>query len=373
MRPSALQPDAIFSLEFSSRYAHGWTTSMNKARAWIRRCVSIGLAGILGLTGCSAVKVKLGLRVHLAKLPVTTIEASLPNGPAIVPGQTSPLVVTFTDSTGKTWVTEGKGKGKILWSDLTVTPTLVTVNKKGVLRLPQDPRKSDGKTAQVDITVPSHPELHASLTIPVRYNFPFAANFNGASGSSGSDGMNGSDGMAGSSGSAGSCDPNNSSAGGDGGNGTNGSDGGAGGDGGNGGDAPPVKVMVTLRPGAQPLLQAVVSAPGRKDRHFLVDPQGGSLTITANGGAGGSGGSGGKGGRGGAGGSGGFGCPSGSDGQSGLDGHDGLSGSDGSPGRGGAITIVYDPAVQPFLAAIKTSNTGAPPPAYQQAPVPPLW
>ena len=39
-------------------------------------------------------------------------------GPAIAPGATSPLVVTFTDSTGKTWVTEGKGKGKILWSDL---------------------------------------------------------------------------------------------------------------------------------------------------------------------------------------------------------------------------------------------------------------
>jgi hypothetical protein len=131
--------------------------------------------------------------------------------------------------------------------------------------------------------------------------------------------------------------------------------------------------MIALRPGDHPLLQAVVSAPGRKDRHFLVDPQGGSLTIAANGGAGGSGGSGGKGGKGGAGGSGGFGCPSGSSGSSGLDGHDGMSGSDGRPGSAGVITIVYDPAVKPFLAAIKASNKGAPAPVYQETPVAPLW
>jgi hypothetical protein len=131
--------------------------------------------------------------------------------------------------------------------------------------------------------------------------------------------------------------------------------------------------MIALRPGANPLLQVVVSAPGRKDRHFLVDPQGGSLTIVANGGAGGSGGSGGKGGRGGAGGSGGFGCPSGSSGSAGLDGHDGMPGSDGRPGSAGVITIVYDPAVKPFLAAIKASNKGAPAPVYQETPVAPLW
>lgn len=349
---------------------------MNGQRAWLWRGVSIGALGftaVLGMTGCTAVRVTLGMRVHLDKLPVTTIEASLPKGPAIVPGQTSPLIVTFTDPSGKVWVTEGKGKGKILWADLTVTPSVVTVNKKGVLSLAHDPRKSDGKTGQVEISVPSHPDLHASLTIPVRYNFPFVANFSGANGSSGSNGLNGSDGMSGSSGSMGSCDPNNSSAGGDGGNGSAGSDGGNGGDGDDGGNAPPVRVMIALRPGDHPLLQAVVSAPGRKDRHFLVDPQGGSLTIAANGGAGGSGGSGGKGGKGGAGGSGGFGCPSGSSGSSGLDGHDGMSGSDGRPGSAGVITIVYDPAVKPFLAAIKASNKGAPAPVYQETPVAPLW
>ena len=161
---------------------------MNEQRAWLWRGVSIGALGfaaVMGMTGCTAIRVTLGMRVHLAKMPVTTMEASLPNGPAVVPGQTSPLVVTFTDPSGKEWVTEGKGKGKILWSDLTVTPSVVTVNKKGVLSLAHDPRKSDGKIGQVEISVPSHPELHASLTVPVRYDYPFAANFNGVNGSSG--------------------------------------------------------------------------------------------------------------------------------------------------------------------------------------------
>ena len=326
----------------------------------------------MGLAGCTTIKVGLRMRVHLAKIPVKTMEASLPNGPAVAPGESSPLVVRFTDATGKEWVTEGKGKGKILWSDLTVTPSVVTVNKKGVLSLAHDARKSDGKTGQVEISVPSHPELHASLTVPVRYDYPFAANFNGVNGSAGSDGMDGSDGMQGSSGSPGSCGDVNipggdGGRGGDGGNGTNG------GNGGDGGNAPPVKVMITLRTGVHPLLQAVASALGRKDRHFLVDPEGGSLTITANGGAGGSGGAGGRGGAGGDGGSGGDGCPPGSGGTGGTAGSNGVSGFDGSPGSAGTITIVYDPAVKPYLAAIKTSNKGAPAPVYQEAPVAPLW
>ncbi len=342
--------------------------------AWRRAgLAALGLSAALLLAGCTAIKVKLGMRTHLDKLPVTTIEASLPMGSAIAPGATSPLVVTFTDSTGKTWVTEGKGKGKILWSDLTVTPSVVTVNKKGVLRLAADPRKSDGKTAHVEVTVPSHPDLKAELDIPVRYDVAFVANFNGANGSDGMNGMDGTDGLSGSSGLPGSCDPNSSTAGGDGGNGTNGSDGGNGSAGDDGSNGPAVQVMIALQAGAHPLLQAVVSSQGRKDRHFLVDPQGGSLNITSNGGAGGSGGRGGKGGRGGAGGSGGFGCPSGSSGMSGSDGHDGMAGSDGSAGRAGTIAITYDPAVQPYLAAIKTSNRGGPAPVYQEAAVAPLW
>jgi hypothetical protein len=325
-----------------------------------RWAVCLAVGSLLGLSGCAAVKVKLGMRVYIAKLPVSSMQAHLPNGPAIAPGEKSPLVVQFTQPDGKILVTEGQGKGKVLWQDITVTPTVVTANNKGIVTLAHDPRVSDGKTAHVSITVPSHPDLRAELDIPITYDYNFVSNFSGAKGS---DGSNGSDGQTGSSGSMGSTDPNNPSPGGNGGNGTNGGDGG---DGGNGGNAPPVQIRVTLRPGAHPLLQASVTAAG-KQRLYLVDPQGGALTVKADGGPGGSGG---RGGRGGQGGSGGIGSPSGS---SGLSGSDGRNGFDGSPGRGGSITVTYDPQAKPFLTAIRLSNQGGPPPVFQEQPVAPLW
>jgi hypothetical protein len=339
---------------------------MNKFKSLAARRTSpvaavSGSVLFLILTGCSAIQVKMGLRVSLAKIPVASIEASLPNNPAIAPGEKSPLVVAVTETDGKVLVTEGKGKGKILWKDLSVNATVVSANKKGVLSLPHDPRVSDGKTGHVAITVPSHPGIQATLDIPLRYDFNFVANFVGASGSSG---FNGTDGIDGASGTPGSLDPNNPSPGGNGSNGTNGSDGS---DGGDGGDGPPVQVRMTIRPGNHPLLQISVSTPGRKDHFYLVDPQGGSLTVNASGGPGGSGG---KGGRGGRGGSGGIGSPNGSSGSDGSSGHDGR---DGSQGRGGAITVTYDPQAKPYLAALHTSSPGGPPPVFQEQPVAPLW
>ena len=321
-------------------------------------CVAI--MALLALGGCTAIKVKLGMRVYLAKTQVSSMQVKLPNGPAMAPGEKSPLVAQFTQPDGKILLTEGQGKGKVLWNDLTVTPSVVTVNKKGVLTLAHDPRISDGKTAHITITVPSHPDLHADLDIPITYDYNFISNFSGAAGQDGSNGM---DGTAGSSGSNGSTDPDNPSAGGDGGNGTDGSNGE---DGGNGGNAPPVQVRVTLRPGPHPLLQASVAAAG-KTRLYLVDPTGGALTVKADGGPGGSGG---RGGRGGAGGSGGSGTPSGN---SGLSGSDGRSGFDGSPGRAGTITVTYDPQVKPYLNAIRLENKGGPAPVFNEAPVAPLW
>lgn len=315
---------------------------------------------MLALNACTPMKVRLGMKVYLDKTPITSIAAGLPKGPGIAPGEKSPLVLIVTEPDGKVLQTEGAGHGKVLWKDLHVTATAVTANQKGVVSLPHDPRKSEGKVGHVTITVPSHPDLRAELDIPVRYNYAFTSNFSGSSGSSG---MNGSDGMAGSSGSMGSTDPNNPSAGGNGGNGTNGSDGG---DGGPGGDALPVQVRVALRSGSHPLLQVSVSAAG-KQKLYLVDPQGGSLTVRADGGPGGSGG---RGGRGGQGGSGGMGTPSGS---SGSNGSDGRNGFDGSPGKGGSITVTYDPQAKPFLAAIRLSNKGGPPPAFKEEPVAALW
>ncbi len=320
---------------------------------------------LLALSGCSAVQVKMGWRVSLAKTPVASIEASLPTDPGIAPGEKSPLVVAVTGPDGKVLLTEGQGKGKVLWKDLTVTANVVSANKKGILSLPKDPRVSDGKTGHVTITVPTHPGIQADLDIPLRYNYNFVSNYAGASGANGSDGTNGIDGT---SGSMGSLDPNNPSAGGNGSNGTNGTDGSNGGDGDNG---PHVEVRVTLRSpnqsGASQLLQIGVLSSGHNERFYLVDPQGGSLTVRSNGGSAGRGGTGGHGGRGG---SGGIGTPNGSNGSDGSNGQDGRAGSD---GRGGSITVTYDPQAKPFLTLIHLNNPGGTAPVFHEDSVPLLW
>jgi hypothetical protein len=312
------------------------------------------------LTGCAAIQVKLGRRVYLNKIPITSIQAKQGDGHGLAPGEKSPLVVTVTQPDGMVLTTEGKGHGKVLWKDLRVTPIIVNASKKGAVSLSRDPRISDGKLAHVIVTVPSHPDLRADLDIPVEYDRQFTANFSGRDGYSGT---SGSSGMDGSTGSSGSTDLDHPSAGGDGSDGSDGSDGGRGGD---GEDGPPVLVRIALRPGSHPLLQAAVVARG-VGRLFLVDPNGGSLTVWDDGGSGGSGG---KGGRGGRGGSGGIGSPSGS---SGRDGQSGTDGGSGSPGKGGSITVIYDSQVRPFLGTLRLRNDGGPRPVFREQPVAPLW
>jgi hypothetical protein len=325
---------------------------------WLR---NLSCTFLLALCGCSAINVKLGRRVDLTKTPVTSIEVSLPKNPGIAPGQKVPLVVTAEQPNGKPLLTEGQGKGKIQWKDLKVTTNIVTADQKGNISLSKDPRASDGKIGRVTVTIPSQPSIAAAeLDVPFRYDIAFVSNFSGKAGSSGSNGL---DGQNGTSGSNGSTDPNNPSPGG---NGTNGTDGSDGGDGGPGGNAPPVQVLLTLQPGSHPLIQASVSASGHR-RLYLVDPQGGSLTVKADGGPGGSGG---RGGRGGSGGIGGSGQPSGN---SGSNGSDGRNGFDGSPGKGGSITVTYDPQVASYLSTIHLSSKNGPHPALQQQAVSPLW
>jgi hypothetical protein len=315
-------------------------------------------AAMLALSGCAVFQ----HRVDLKKVPIVSIQAAQANGPGIAPGDKSPLIVTVVQPDGKTLTTEGKGHGTVRWKDLTVASTVASVNTKGVLALSSDPRSSEGQLPHVSVSVPSHPDVHAAeLEVPLRYDRNYSATFSGARGSSGSDGQSGLDG---SSGSMGSTDPEHPSAGGNGSDGTNGTDGG---NGDNGGDGPPVHMLVTLRQAANgPLLQVSVSS-GKTQKLFLVDPRGGSLTITSAGGAGGSGG---KGGRGGRGGSGGIGSPNGSSGSDGLSGHDGM---DGWPGKGGPIFVTYDSGVKPYLGAIQLRNPGGPAPIVNEAAVGPLW
>ena len=329
----------------------------------ILRCAGLTIAlaaSLILLTGCASVQVHLGMKVYLEKIPVASMKVEVSGSPGIAPGEKLPLVVTFTQPDGKILQTEGAGQGKVMWKDLQVTATIVTVNQKGVLTLPRDPRISDGKVPHVTVTVPSHPDLHAELDIPIRYDEKYTANFSGSTGMSGNSGL---DGMNGTSGSTGSMDPNSPSPGGNGTDGTSGSDGQ---DGSRGGDAPPVQVRIAFRSGSHPLLQVEVSAAGHQ-KFYLVDPQGGSLTVEADGGRGGSGG---RGGRGGHGGGGGMGSPSG---MSGRDGSDGRNGFDGQPGRGGSIAVTYGPQAKPFLSVIHLSYSNGPKPVFKEEAVPPLW
>jgi hypothetical protein len=309
----------------------------------------------------------LHVTMALAAMDILGIQGTLPDGPALLPGQALPLVLAATEAAGAVLNTVGRGGGKVTWDNYQLTARIVTVDASGLVSLPADPRVSDGLVPQVQAVVSGRPALTTSLQIPVRYNGHFTADFSGTPGSSG---YSGSQGLSGLSGSFGSCDPDSPQAGG---NGSNGSDGGPGGDGGIGGPGGAIQAWVTLHPGAGQLLEVKASAQGQS-LYFLIDPKGGSLTLNADGGSGGSGGSGGMGGSGGLGG---YGCPGGFDGMGGFSGG---NGSDGSGGNGGSITVTVDPRAQPFLGALTFSNRGGPgggvdgpPPVIQAAVVPALW
>jgi len=327
-------------------------------RLWLGPVVYTGMACMLG--SCSAMRVDLGTRVELDKVQVAKIEAKLMKGPGIAPGQRIPLVVTLTEPNGAVLQTEGKGGGKVMWKELQVVGTLVSVDEKGNVSLPEDARESDGKTGHVAVTVPSHSDLRAELDIQVRHDFDFVADLSGAPGANG---LSGLDGANGTSGTNGSIDANNPSAGGNGASGTNGDDGH---NGWPGGDAPMVEVLIGLRDLGRPMLQAKVKAAGT-ERFYLVDTQGGTLTVKADGGPGGSGGRGGQGGQGGTGGSG---IPPGFSGTRGMD---GSKGWDGPMGKGGLITVRYDPTVTPYLKLIHVSSRNGPAPLYHQESVAAVW
>ena len=63
----------------------------------------LALASLLALTGCTAMRVKLGMKVYLAKTPISSIQANLSNGQGIAPGQKLPLVVQLRRRTVRYW------------------------------------------------------------------------------------------------------------------------------------------------------------------------------------------------------------------------------------------------------------------------------
>jgi hypothetical protein len=329
------------------------------------RGISFVFLALGALAGCSSIEVGLGLRMRLDKVPVTALSATLSPDPGLSPGKSGRLIIAATTSDAKHFVTVGAGHGNVLFDSFTFTATTVTVSKKGAVTLPADPRVSEGATPHILITVVGHPDVTTDLSIPIRYDVAFVANF---AGKQGFRGINGLDGQAGSSGTDGSSDLSNPSAGGRGGDGSNGEDG-RDGDSGEPGEA--VHVWMTLKGGNHPLLQ-VRAASKTHTQLFLIDPNGGSLTVNASGGAGGAGGSGGRGGQGG---SGGNGFPPGFSGQNGRDGSDGRSGADGAAGT---IVVSVDSQVQTYLNKLELINkTGGgapgPKPEIRIEAVEPLW
>jgi hypothetical protein len=327
--------------------------------------VGVVFFGLGTFAACSSIEVGLGLRMRLVKVPVTAVSATLSPDPGLSPGKSGRLIVTATTSDAKQFVTVGAGHGNVLFDSFTFTPTTVTVSKKGVVSLPADPRVSEGATPHILISVVGHPDVTTDLTIPIRYDVAFVANF---AGKPGLKGTNGPDGLAGSSGTDGSSDLSNPSAGGRGGDGTNGGDGWDG-DPGQPGEA--VHVWMTLKVGDRPLLQ-VRAASKTRTQLFLIDPNGGSLTVNASGGAGGDGGSGGRGGQGG---SGGTGFPPGFSGQNGRD---GMDGHPGAVGAAGTILVSVDAQAQPYLNKLQLINKSGggvpgPKPESRIEAVAPLW
>jgi hypothetical protein len=334
---------------------------------------------MLVCTGCSDLAVFLGLRTRLDKLPVTSISASLVSKgsvqpvTALAPGHAAGLVVVANMADGKQLVTAGARHGKVLLDSFVYTATLVQIDAHGKVSLPSDPRISEGKIANLHIATVGHPDVLTDLQIAVRYDVPFLANFSGAAGTRGFDGMDGLDGSQGSSAMPSPPDPTTGLPGPEG-PGDNGGDGGNGEDGSNGGDGAPgaaVHVWLRLESSSRPLLQAKVSGGGR-DLYYLIEPNGGTLKVTADGGAGGAGGSGGRAGRGGSGGSG---TPSGLSGQDGRPGSDGQAGQ---PGAAGTITVSVDPTAEPYEHLLNPSNRSGsgqagPAPTIVIEPVPPLW
>lgn len=321
-------------------------------RVRLSSIVVLFAAFALSLGGCASIQKALGLKTDLKDKPVKKLEMDVVGAEALCPGGQAPIVVTAVLDDGKKLVSEGAGNGKVTWDNFKITAAGGAVDNRGVFAMSADPRATRKKGAKIVVQSVHHPNKQAEATVTPRYDCSYTANFSGQPGRDGADGRMGSNGTSGKSNqSSGSyAEP--------GGNGQDGQDGGDGADGEPGQDADDVEVRVALAQGAEgekPLLKVVAkSLTSNHTEIFLIDPEGGALTVLANGGRGGSGG---NGGNGGSGGSGGTGAPAGNGGNGG-DGGDGGNGASG--GNGGHITLIVDPAAKTYLTAINLENHAGP-------------
>jgi hypothetical protein len=199
---------------------------------------------------------------------------------------------------------------------------------------------SDVKNHEVKIRASTikNPEIKSELVLKLDYKAAQVADFSGAPGKTGQMGQSG---VRGNNGSGSS----NCSAG---------TNGGQGGNGGNGGTGQDIEAFVKMKFDdvlKKEMLQLLVkSKTTGKEQLYIVNPDGGKITVSADGGIGGSGGQGG------------YGGPGGSDtykkvGANGGDGGNG--GQGGIGGNGGMITAYIDPSAEKLVGTVVIfSNEG---------------
>ncbi|MCP4806170.1 MAG: hypothetical protein GY913_05230 [Proteobacteria bacterium] len=287
---------------------------------------------ILLLAGCLASKKVTGLAIVSPDATETL---------AVCPGIAQPLEVQLELRNGKTKHTRSSGRGHVAWRELDILFDGNPQEGTG-FTLYGDPRKSVDTEYVLRVRLADRPEVDHVLRVVPRYDCAYSADYTGETGAWGSrnvwvgrDGDDGDDAETRDDGSWRGRGSNGES-------GRHGSDGGIGGPGGQGGHA---RVFVqAVEVGDQELIQVLVEGEVLRDgdwkartRRYLIDPEGGSLTVDVRGGTGGQGEAGHSGGDGG---DGGQGDPPGRAGDGGRGGRGG-DGGDGGPG--GYAEFIVDP------------------------------
>ncbi len=302
---------------------------------------------LLLLSGCALLS---GVApVNLKNVDVVEVRATLVDGSGACPGNGVPLVLVAVAADGTEYSTQPTGEQKpVRPQNFDVQGNGVRYDpSSGLLVVPADPGALWNAQGLATVTTAYHPQVQATVKVPVRYNCSYTANFSGDSGREGASGSMGSSGDHGvdKQSSESYAEP-----------GGHGQDGGHGGDGVDGepgrpGDEVVVQADLIEHPDGPLILVVVESRSTNQSSRYVVAP-GSTVTVTADGGSGGRGG---NGGNGGSGGSGGTGAPPGNGGDGGDGGHGG-NGADGADG--GTVTVVLDPEVAKLGDPIEVVNRG---------------